>query len=422
VLWWGAPGPTAGRTPADGTVRFETWAQTIPVQVTLNARTQRKDQNIARTPLFAFETVPLPAEIVEETAQYHDGQWRIFRRGQEFLPGALLLQRADATTHTITLAQREPEPAPEPTPTPLPEPTPQPTSQPATPAEPTPIPGSGTATSAGPTPTRTESQARPTATPAGSGTAPLVLDLPDAAPATSTRPATGASRPGNGAAQPSVGASTTPSDSAPPASDSVPPAVESLPPSSDTGAPPGDSAPDAGAGDDGIVVIIRPLAPSSDTAAADTVAFDLEVTNQGTRRAEAPVVVDVDLGSALSPTTVDSDAWRCSHESGRLRCISADPIDPGSRSTIAVTAESPDGAAPSDLAMAAESSAVSVTTGDTFGAPTAGDPDAVAGTVPTVRVVVDGRTSPMDTLTLVLLLAIAVGVWSGRLRRRKPVT
>jgi hypothetical protein len=415
VQWWGGEWRTAGRTPADGTVRFETWAQTIPVQVTLNARTQRKDQNIVRTPLFAFETVPLPDEIIEETAQYHNGQWRIFRPGDEFLPGALRLQRVDSTTHTVTLVERAPAPEPEPTPTPLPEPTPEPTSQPESEPEPTPVPDLDSEADDATTPTRQEPAVEPTATPDGSGTAPLVLDLPDAAP-------TSASRPGNGSGRPPTDDSPSPSDPAPPtASDPVAPPVSSVPPSGDAGVPPTDSASNPGA-DDGIVVVIRPIAPSSETAETDLVSFDLEVTNQGARRAEAPVVVDVDLGSALSPTTVDSDAWRCSHETGTLRCISADPIDPGSLSTIAVTARSPENVAPTELAMAAESSAVSVITGDTVGVDAAPDTGPVVGTAPTVRVVIDGRTSPMDTLTLVLLLAIAVGVWSGRLRRRKPVT
>ncbi|MFN3215431.1 MAG: hypothetical protein ACE367_02935 [Acidimicrobiales bacterium] len=410
VEWHGGVWRRVGGTGADGTVRFETWAQTIPVQVTLNARIQRKDQNIARTPVFAFETVPLPDEFVEDTVQYHNGQWRIFRADEEFLPGALLLQRADSTTHTITLVSPRPEPEPEPTPTPLPEPTPEPTTQPDTIAEPTPVAGSGTETSEATPSTPTEPAAEPTPS-SDDGPAPLVLDLPDAASTTGTGP-------DNGSPPPST-------DTVPPPVEMVPPPVMSVPPPSDAGAPPpaDPSGPDeSGTGDDGIVVIIRPIAPSSESAETDLVSFDLEVTNQSTRRAEAPVVVDVDLGAAITPTTVDSDAWRCSHESGRLRCVSADPIDPGSRSTIAVTGQSPDGAAPTDLAMAAESSAVSVTTGDELGAPASAGPAAVAATAPTVRVVVDGRTSPLDTLTLVLLLAIAVGVWSGRLRRGKAGT
>ncbi len=78
--------------------------------------------------------------------------------------------------------------------------------------------------------------------------------------------------------------------------------------------------------------------------------------------------------------------------------------------------------APTDLAMAIPpSSAISVTTGDELGAPASATTDQVNGTVPTVRVVVDGRSGPMtDTLILVALVAIATGVWGGRLRRRKP--
>ncbi|MFN3215432.1 MAG: PilZ domain-containing protein [Acidimicrobiales bacterium] len=46
VQWHGAVWRDAGRTGVDGTARFETWDQTIPVQVVLDGRTKRIDQNV----------------------------------------------------------------------------------------------------------------------------------------------------------------------------------------------------------------------------------------------------------------------------------------------------------------------------------------------------------------------------------------
>ena len=436
VQWYGGVWREAGVTGVDGLVRFETWDQTIPVQVTLDGRTHRKDPNVARTPEVVFTTMPLPENIVGDTVGYYSGQWRTYRPGDEFLPGALTLRRIDGTTHTVTLVEperlpdRRLSPSPEPTPQATPRPTAQPTpQQTATPGD-APTPQPTLAPSAEPTPRptvatdgETPAEDEPTPGPAEPSSEPgdadsdddapqLVLDLPRSEPTATTSPdGTPLDGSTDGAPTPPEGA-TDPSPASPPAdTDAAPSPFEPTPLPAD-----GPDSPDLD--DDDLVVVIRPVIPPGETEATDTVAFDLEVTNQGLRRAEAPVVVDVDLGSSLTLTTVDSEAWRCSHETATLRCISAEPIDPGAGSTIAVTAQPARGgdAAPEDLAMAADASTVSVTTGDEVGSPAAAGTEPVA--VSTVRVVSDGRSRPTDTLVLLAVLAVPVAIWSWFRRRR----
>ncbi len=103
VQWYGGQWREAGATGVDGTVVFETWDQTIPVQVWLDGRVKRIDQNVAVDPIVEFATTEVTVEVASAAGepvegarvQWYGGQWR--EAGATGVDGTVVFETWDQT-------------------------------------------------------------------------------------------------------------------------------------------------------------------------------------------------------------------------------------------------------------------------------------------------------------------------------------
>ena len=103
VQWYGGVWREAGSTGVDGVVRFETWDQTIPVQVTVDGRTKRIDQNVGVDPMLRFVLSEVTVEVVSSSGapvtgarvQWYGGVWR--EAGSTGVDGVVRFETWDQT-------------------------------------------------------------------------------------------------------------------------------------------------------------------------------------------------------------------------------------------------------------------------------------------------------------------------------------